>query len=81
MPSDCMIPALCPIPGTGWSLQPLSLGGLLVHPEVVMLLEAIIAFPPFLWLSAVISNHVKNKWIYVLITLPLGDLAPMKWHP
>lgn len=55
--------------------------GLLVHPEVVMLLEAVIAFPPFLWLSAVIANHLKNKWIYVLIPLQLGDLAPMKWNP
>lgn len=55
--------------------------GLLVHPEIVMLLEALIAFPPFLWLCAVISNRLENKWIYVLITLQLGDLTPMKWHP
>lgn len=35
--------------------------GLLMHPEVVMLLEAVIAFPPFLWLSAVIANHLKKQ--------------------
>lgn len=87
MPGNCMIPAVCPIPGTGWSLQPLRLGAwhifvcLLVHPEVVVLLEAVIASPPFPWLSAVISNYLKNKCVYVLITLQLRDLAPIKWYP